>query len=110
MKDAGDGLTTARLTLRRFTPDDLPLLVEIYSDRETTRYLGGIKTADESREMLDERILKYYGEHPGLGMWVTLERNSGATVGFHLLNHVRGEEIIQVGYSLFPRHWGKGYA
>lgn len=84
--------------------------MEIYSDEETTRYLGGVKTAEESRDMLDNRILKYYGEHPGLGMWVTLKRSSGACIGFHLLNHVRGEAIIQVGYSLLPQYWGRGYA
>jgi [ribosomal protein S5]-alanine N-acetyltransferase len=60
--------------------------------------------------MLRERILEYYQQHPGLGMWVTLERATGKPVGFHLLNHIQGEEELQVGYSLAPEYWGRGYA
>jgi RimJ/RimL family protein N-acetyltransferase len=60
--------------------------------------------------MLAERILRYYDEHPGLGMWVTVERATGTSLGFHLLNHIRGESIIQVGYTLAKPAWGRGYA
>ena len=60
--------------------------------------------------MLAVRILAYYDEHPGLGIWVTTERHSGVPIGFHLLNHIQGETIIQVGYGLARRAWGRGYA
>lgn len=110
MIDPGDGLATDRLVLRRFTAADLDLLAELYADARVAPNIGGLKTRDETRKMLEERILKYYGEHPGLGVWATLERAGGACVGMHLLNHVRGEAFIQVGYALFPRYWGHGYA
>lgn len=108
--DAGDGLSTARLTLRRFIPDDLPLLDRLNSDIEVMRYLGGTVTLDATRVILHSRILRYYGEHPGLGVWATLLRETQECIGFHLLNHVQGETLIQVGYRLFPRFWGRGYA
>lgn len=109
MKDAGDGLRSERLRLRRFTADDLDFLDRLNSDPEVTRYTGGLKSRAESQDMLDQRILRYYGENPGLGIWVTEERATGAAVGLHLLNHMRGETLIQVGYLLLPQYWGRGY-
>ena len=109
--DAGvDQLGTTRLTLRRFTLDDEALLYALNSDPNVMRHLGGPMTAEVNRSMLEGRILRYYEQHPGLGVWATCLRDTGRCVGFHLLNHVQGEELIQVGYRLFESDWGKGYA
>ena len=102
-------LTTARLGLRRFTPDDLDWLADLYADDEVTRYLGGTKSRLMVARMLDERILGYYDVHPGLGIWMTVERATGARVGFHLLNHIQGEAIVQVGFALPKPSWGRGF-
>lgn len=111
MKDAGlDGLSTARLTLRRFTLADEALLFELNSSEAVMRYIGGPMSAEKNRQQLENRILAYYDANPGLGAWATIERASGRCVGLHLLNHVQGEELIQVGYRLFEADWGKGFA
>ena len=109
MKDAV-GLTTKRLALRRFTREDRALLERLNTDERVMRYLGGAVTPEQNEEILNGRLLKYYDEHPGFGVWATIARDSGECAGFHLLNHVHGEGSIQVGYRLFPEHWGKGYA
>ena len=101
---------TERLSLRRFTPEDLELLCRLYADEEVARYVGGVKDRAKIQEMLDQRILAYYDLNPGLGVWATLERASGHCVGMHLLNHIQGESFIQVGYVLFREQWGRGYA
>lgn len=109
--DAGLGLTTERLVLRRFVPADLPWLTALYADEEVVRHIGGAKTAEQARQMLESRILRYYDEHPGLGVWLTSKRDDAEPIGFHLLNHIQGEqEMIQVGYTLLKPHWGQGYA
>lgn len=110
MKAADDTLTTERLAVRRFTPGDLDLLVRLYSDPEVMRFTGGIQTREKTATILQERILAYYDQHPGLGIWLTHERASGAPVGLHLLNHIRDAEVIQVGYVLCRESWGRGYA
>jgi RimJ/RimL family protein N-acetyltransferase len=102
-------LTTERLALRRFTATDLDWLAELYSDTDVTRYLGGVRDRRRTEELLNTRILRYYDEHPGLGIWVTAERATGTPIGFHLLNHIRGEPIVQVGFTLAKSAWGKGY-
>ena len=110
MKNPHDALTTDRLTLRRFTVQDLDLLDRLYSDPEVMRYVGGTKTRAQTEALLKTRVLDYYAQFPGLGMWATLERATGACIGTHLLNHIQGETYIQVGYVLFAQYWGRGYA
>jgi RimJ/RimL family protein N-acetyltransferase len=109
MSGGGYWLTTARLALRRFTPGDMDWLAELYSDPDVMRYLGGVKDRAKAEELLDTRILKYYQEHPGLGIWTTVERATGTRLGFHLLNHIRGESIVQVGFTLEKSAWRKGF-
>jgi ribosomal-protein-alanine N-acetyltransferase len=101
---------TPRLALRRFTPDDLEWLVALYADADVTQYLGGTRDRAQVEDMLANRILEYYERHPGLGIWMTTERATGAALGFHLLNHIQGESIIQVGFALHRNAWGRGIA
>lgn len=103
-------LTTDRLALRRLTADDFDLLWRLNSDDRVTRYIGGYKDREKIEHMLAIRVLEYYEQHPGLGIWATIERASGRIVGLHLLNHIQGESYIQVGYLMFPEFWGQGYA
>lgn len=110
MADTGYWLETDRLALRRFTANDYDWLVALYSDAEVMRYGGGVKSPAQVKAVMRERILDYYDAHPGLGVWQTVERPTGTPVGFHVLNHIQGESIIQVGYFLVKPAWGRGYA
>lgn len=103
-------LTTERFGLRRFTTADLDWLAALYRDVEVTRHLGGTKTRPQTEELLNVRILQYYDEHPGLGIWVTTERATGERLGFHVLNHIQGESFVQVGFILLKPAWGRGIA
>jgi len=102
-------LTTERLALRRFTADDIDWLAELYRDADVTRYLGGLRDRRGAEELLNVRILQYYDLHPGLGIWMTVERTTNERIGYHLLNHIQGETIIQIGYGLAKAAWGKGF-
>ena len=84
-------LETERLALRRFTLDDLDVLARLNADPRVTEYLGGVKDRAATEALLRTRILDYYDQHPGLGIWATLERATGAVAGFHVLNHIQGE-------------------
>ncbi len=93
MSDSAWWLQTERLALRPFVMDDLDWLAELCLDAEL---------------ILRVRILEYYEQHPGLGIWVTMDRTTGERLGYHLLNHIQGESIIQVGYTLARSAWGRG--
>lgn len=103
-------LTTERLALRRLTADDLDWLVALWGDAEMMRYAGGPYPRPSIEELLADRILRYYDERPGLGIWMTVERETLAPVGVHLLNDIRGESFVQVGFFLLQSARGKGFA
>jgi ribosomal-protein-alanine N-acetyltransferase len=103
-------LETERLALRPFGPEDLRWFLDLYRDPDVARYIGGSRPAAELEDLFRTRVLDYYDAHPGLGIWMTIERATGDFVGFHLLNHLRGEPDIQVGYALLQDRWGLGYA
>lgn len=67
VKNANDTLVTERLWLRRFTPQDLDLLLRLHEDERVMRYAGGVRTRNQTEEMLVGPILGSYQEHPGLG-------------------------------------------
>lgn len=110
MRAPHDTLTSERLVLRRYTADDLELLVRLHGDPRVMHFAGGVYDRARTEAMLRDRILAYYDQHPGLGIWLTSERATGEPVGMHLLNHVRDDTVIQVGYLLYPEYWGRGYA
>ena len=112
MHGPDDTLQTPRLLLRRFRdePADFEYYAGLYADPEVAVHVGGVQSREIAQRTYAERVLDYYPRHPGLGIWATFERNGGAFVGLHLLNHIRGEGYIQVGYTLARAMWGRGYA
>ena len=103
-------VVTPRLTLRRFASAEQDLLYRLHGDERVMHYIGGVLDREQSAAIFRTRALDYYDANPGLGIFATLERDGGACVGMHLLNHIQGETLIQVGYLLYPEYWGRGYA
>ncbi len=107
-------LETERLILRRFTPDDVDLLVELDSDPEVMRYLnGGSPTPREviEREALP-RFLRFNDRANGVGYWAAIERASGSFLGrvFLRIMDLDHPEVLDLGYRLRQAAWGQGYA
>lgn len=112
MRAPHDILQSPRLLLRRFRDEatDFEHYAALYADPEVAVHVGGVQAREVALRTYAERVLDYYPRHPGLGIWATFERDTGAFVGLHLLNHIRGEDLIQVGYTLRRAMWGRGYA
>ncbi|MCL7457521.1 GNAT family N-acetyltransferase [Micromonospora echinofusca] len=107
-------LSTPRLVLREFTPDDADLLVELDDDPEVMRYLtGGRPTPPEAvRERVLPRILAHYRRAPGLGWWAAQDRRSGAFLGWFEFRPTRDGDAreVELGYRLRRDAWGAGLA
>ncbi|MFI5734595.1 GNAT family N-acetyltransferase [Kribbella sp. NPDC051587] len=104
-------METERLRLRRFTADDLDLLIELDSDPEVMRFLTGQATPrEEIKNVVLPGMLEVYGEHPGLGTFAAEEKDGGAFVGWFGLQPTADAATVDVGYRLNRRSWGKGYA
>jgi RimJ/RimL family protein N-acetyltransferase len=107
-------LESARLVLRRFTPHDVDILIELDSDPEVVRYLGGPRPTS-LREHLETdvmpRVLGYYATHDARGVWAAHEKDGGAFVGWFLYRPDRDRpDDPELGYRLRRASWGKGYA
>lgn len=107
-------LRTERLVLRKFTSDDVDLLVELDSDPEVMHYVtGGIATSRE--DIVNEFLpafLSYYDRYDGFGFWAALARATGEFLGwFHLRPAPEDPaDEVELGYRLRRAAWGRGYA
>ena len=102
-------LETERLTMRKFTPDDLPWLIEMRTPEAVNRYLGG--TTMQNPEALAVR-LKFYiecYEKFGFGMCVMSITETGEQIGSSGLQPLEDTGEIEVGYNLSEKYWRKGY-
>jgi RimJ/RimL family protein N-acetyltransferase len=104
---------TDRLVLRRFTRDDLDLIVDLDSDPAVKRYIDDGAPVDraELAETL-EWWLGLYDRFAGYGFWAAIERSSGRFLGwFHLRpGDGAGPREPELGYRLRRDVWGQGYA
>jgi RimJ/RimL family protein N-acetyltransferase len=109
-------LETDRLLLRRFTADDVDLLVELDNDPDVMQYVnGGLPVPRE--EIVDETMpafLSYYERFEGYGFWAAIEKSSGRFLGwFHFRPNARdgdGPLEPELGYRLHRDAWGRGFA
>jgi RimJ/RimL family protein N-acetyltransferase len=107
-------VTTERVALRRVTPDDADLLVELDSDPEVMRYLtGGVPTP--RAEIADDIIPAWLGYHErftSYGFWIAEARDDGRFLGWFHLRPRAGlpQDEPEIGYRLRRCEWGKGFA
>lgn len=102
-------LETARLYCRRFTPDDVQLIIDLNNNPEVTRYTGDgpVKDEQEAKRILEEIIIPQYEKN--IGRWAVHLKGTREFIGWCGLKDL-GEGVIDIGYRFFQQHWGKGYA
>jgi RimJ/RimL family protein N-acetyltransferase len=108
-------LETSRLTLRRFTEADEDNLVELDSDPQVMRFIGGGEPFPraEVRDRILPILLGFYERFEGFGFWVAEEKPTGRFLGWFHFRPPRNEPRdgeIELGYRLRRSAWGKGYA
>lgn len=101
--------TTDRLDFRFFKKSDFPLIQKINQDAEATRYVGGVKS-DQETAISMKKYLTYHLQHQSHGYWFTTLRSSGAFIGFFLVKILVETNETEIGYRLMPDFWGMGLA
>ncbi len=104
-------LETRRLVLRTLRPDDLDDLFALYRDPEIRRYFpDGTLTREQTREELDWFVEGGDPDHPRLGLWATLHKETGRFIGRCGLIPWRldGKDEVEVAYLLAKEHWRQG--
>ena len=104
-------LETQRLVLRHLLPNDLDNLFVLYRDPEIRQYFPeGTLTLEETQEEL-EWFLNGHPRHPELGLWATIEKETGQFIGrCGLLPWtIDGRFEVEVAYLIAKTHWGQGF-
>lgn len=103
-------LETERLYLRAFTIEDAPLLIDLNSDPEVTRYTGDgpVPTIKEAERILTEIIFPQYPNK--IGRWAVHLKANEEFIGWCGIKFIQEENEYDLGYRYYKKHWGKGYA
>src|SRR5262249_20738099 len=102
-------LCSERLGFRWWTAEDLPLARELWGDLEVTKFFGG----PFSEQVIQRRFKRERARRMAHGFqyWVLELLENGEFVGVCGLRPYRPmEEIIELGFHLRPKFWGRGLA
>jgi RimJ/RimL family protein N-acetyltransferase len=102
---------TARLALRRLTPDDAPFILRLLNEPSFIQNIGdrGVRTIDDARKYLVDGPMASY-QLNGFGLYLVELRVTGTPVGICGLLKRPHLENVDIGFSLVPEFWSQGYA
>lgn len=108
-----DKLESKRIITRKLTLDDITVWFEFLNDKQSTEFLPafGITDNKERAEIWIEKQIGRYNDNR-YGLQALLDKQTGEFLGQCglLTQEVDGITETEVGYHIFRKHWGKGYA
>lgn len=90
---------------------DAERLFEIYSDRETMKFMGGgPQTVDDERGALQRHREIYYDLY-GFGLWGVVLKSENKLLGRCgiIKQEIEGETMEEISYLIDREYWNKGY-
>lgn len=113
MKYLLEGEETKRLRFRLLKPEDFDTWIDIFKEKDVPRFFGmdNIPTPKEQCEEWFQKIKHRY-EHDTGGLNVLIDKHTNEFIGQCgiLIQEVDGVNEMEIGYSILPKHWKKGYA
>ena len=103
-------LSTARLTMRRIIPADIPAIFELRSNTKVMEYIEHgfahkLQDAEIHFGKIDDGIIN----NTGINWAITLKNDTGKMIGIiGLWRLIKEHYRAEIGYSLHPDHWRKG--
>ncbi len=110
IEDSPTLLETERLILRFQQVSDIDPLVDLWTDPQVTRHLGGPRNQDQVRSAFEETAKNPTAEQSDL--WPVIEKETGTLVGHCglLEKEIEGQAEIELIYILARSAWGQGFA
>lgn len=103
-------VSTARLSLRQFTPDDTDDLFQILSVPGVLQYFPQPDPPERQRvERLISGQIKHWGDH-GYGWWAVERSADGKLLGWSGLQYLPETDEVEIGFLLGKPYWGNGLA
>ena len=103
-------ITTERLELRPYRPQDVPQIhALLYGDPEVRALTGAVSTLVETRATIERYIDTQ--RRAGYSYWPVVERATGELVGEAGLKPLDDEgPEVELGFAFAAAYWGRGYA
>eukprot|EP00035_Acanthoeca_spectabilis_P026672 m.463747 g.463747 ORF g.463747 m.463747 type:complete len:172 (+) comp23149_c0_seq1:160-675(+) len=107
----GEIAETDRLRLRELTLGDAEFTLELYNDPDFHKFIGdkGIRTLEDARRYLEAGAIASY-KASGYGLWMVVEKTTGAASGICGLVKRDGVDFVELGFAFLPAYRRKGYA
>ena len=100
---------TERLVVRHYTADDADNFFLLNSDPEVMRYIRPVRSRADT-DLFFAEVMQYSKNNPAFGRMAVIEKASGTFVGSFAIIPLENTDHMQLGYSLLPEYWGRGYA
>ena len=104
-------LETERLTLRQFTAEDAPFILELVNEPSFIQNIGdrGVRTLSDAVKYIEAGPVISYARN-GFGLYLVQLKESGEAIGMCGLIKRAALEDVDIGYAFLPKFWSKGYA
>jgi len=104
-------LETERLIMRRFSPADAGLILELLNEPSFIQNIGdrGVRTLSDAERYIATGPVASYARN-GFGLYLVLLKESNEPIGMCGLIKRDALEDVDVGYAFLPRYWSKGFA
>ena len=98
------------MLLRNILPEDKNFVIDLWTDPDVTKYMGGPRNIDKLKLSIEDNINNPFQYEYDL--WIVVDKSTQNPVGHCglLEKEVEGIEEIEVIYVINKEFWGKGYA
>ena len=108
-----DDLQSERLTTRFLTSDDIKPWTDFFNDKEAVELFpdNGMATNEEKAKFWIDKTLNRYKENK-FGLQKLIYKSTNEFVGQCglMTQEVDGINELEVGYHIFKKYWGQGFA
>lgn len=108
-----EGLETERLKTRYLGESDVSLWTAFFEDKEAVEFIpnfGALQSAGRSKHWIERQLKRYADRKFGLQLLIDKQTHEAVGQCGLLEQIVDGETKLEVGYHIFKKHWGRGYA
>lgn len=108
-----DKLQSERLITRFLTIDDIEIWANFYADKEAVEFFpsfGLTSNIERAKHMIEKQLDRYANYRFGHQVLIDKKTNNFIGVCGLLTQEVDSITEIEVGYHIFKKYWGQGYA
>ncbi len=108
-----DNLESTRLRTRKLTLNDIDLWTKFFEDEEAVEFLPNLDFSspkERATAWIEKQLSRYKDQRYGLHALINKNTNEFVGQCGLLAQTLDGEQQVEVGYHVFRKYWGQGYA